>query len=358
LTFFGSSSGIYRVVVFSSILLAVADRFLIIGMVMAAICLISWMAVPVAQFTRYLAASPRLDRVRTRAVCMTAGLVAIVVVLLAVIPFPCSFRAPGIVMASQRSLLVNETAGCVAELRVKPGSRVKAGQALVQLKSPELELELADTKARLDGVTARLLQAMQEEPADVAPLSNLRDSVRGQMAKLTRDYQNLTVRAPHDGIWVAPEIEDEQGSWLRRGSNLGLMVDLAGFNFVATVMEEDVNALFARFIRGAQVRLRGEAGRALTVTNWQIVPGGQKTLPSAALGWAAGGAVPVATENDTTGTQAVEPFFEVRGHLERRDGIALLDGRSGEIRFKLAPEPLLPRWIRLLRQLFQKRYKI
>ena len=283
-------------------------------MVMAAICLISWMAVPVAQFTRYLAASPRLDRVRTRAVCMTAGLVAIVVVLLAVIPFPCSFRAPGIVMASQRSLLVNETAGCVAELRVKPGSRVKAGQALVQLKSPELELELADTKARLDGVTARLLQAMQEEPADVAPLSNLRDSVRGQMAKLTRDYQNLTVRAPHDGIWVAPEIEDEQGSWLRRGSNLGLMVDLAGFNFVATVMEEDVNALFARFIRGAQVRLRGEAGRALTVTNWQIVPGGQKTLPSAALGWAAGGAVPV--------------------------------------------EPLLPRWIRLLRQLFQKRYKI
>ena len=37
---------------------------------------------------------------------------------------------------------------------------------------------------------------------------------------------------------------------------------------------------------------------------------------------------------------------------------ALLDGRSGEIRFKLAPEPLLPRWIRSLWQLFQKRYQI
>ncbi len=358
LTFFGSASGIYRVIVFSSILLVVADRFLIIGIVMAAICLISWMAVPVVRFTRYLAASPRLDRVRTRAVCVTASLVMVVVVLLAVIPFPCSFRAPGIVLASQRSMLANETAGVVAELRVKPGSRVKAGQPLAQLRNPELELELADTKARLDGVTARLLQAMEEEPADIAPLTNLRDSIRDQVAKLSRDYQNLTVRAPHDGIWVAPEMEDERGSWLRRGSNLGLMVDPARFNFVATVMEEDVNALFDRVIRGAQARLYGEAGRTLTVTNWQIVPGGQKTLPSAALGWAAGGIVPVATENDTTGTRTVEPFFEVRGHLERRDDVALLDGRSGEIRFKLAPEPLLPRWIRSLWQLFQKRYQI
>jgi hypothetical protein len=36
----------------------------------------------------------------------------------------------------------------------------------------------------------------------------------------------------------------------------------------------------------------------------------------------------------------------------------LLDGRSGEIRFDLPAEPLLPRWTRQLRQLLQKRYQI
>jgi hypothetical protein len=44
--------------------------------------------------------------------------------------------------------------------------------------------------------------------------------------------------------------------------------------------------------------------------------------------------------------------------LERADPIALLHGRSGKIRFDLDPEPLLPRWLRRLYQLLQKRYQI
>jgi hypothetical protein len=37
---------------------------------------------------------------------------------------------------------------------------------------------------------------------------------------------------------------------------------------------------------------------------------------------------------------------------------ALLHGRSGKIRFDLDPEPLLPRWIRRVRQLLQQRYQV
>ncbi|HEY9510156.1 MAG TPA: M50 family metallopeptidase, partial [Verrucomicrobiae bacterium] len=43
---YGVASGIYRVIVFTGVLLAVADRFLIVGIVMAAVCLISWVTVP------------------------------------------------------------------------------------------------------------------------------------------------------------------------------------------------------------------------------------------------------------------------------------------------------------------------
>ena len=123
-------------------------------------------------------------------------------------------------------------------------------------------------------------------------------------------------------------------------------------------MEEDANPLFDSHLRGAEVRLHGNAGTALFVTNWKVVPGGQHHLPSAALGWAAGGEVPVATENNDQGSRTAEPFFEVRGDLRASGNIALLDGRSGWIRFQLAPEPLLPRWMRSLWQLLQKRYEI
>src|SRR5208337_1017956 len=95
LVVYGITSGIYRVIVFSGVLLAVADRFLLVGMLMAAACLISWVTMPLARLISYLATSPRLDRVRWRAIAVTAGAATVVLLLLEVVPFPNSFRAPG-----------------------------------------------------------------------------------------------------------------------------------------------------------------------------------------------------------------------------------------------------------------------
>jgi putative peptide zinc metalloprotease protein len=356
---FGITGGIYRTIVFSSILLVIADRFLIIGIVMAVVCLISWAVVPVFRFIKYLASEQRLDRVRPRAIGVSVGIAAVLMILLCVVPFPYSFRAPGVVMATQRTEIVNETDGQVSGLLARPGSMVKRGTPLLQLKNPELELELAGTRAHLDEVNARLLKAMDTESADIEPLTRLRDSVGAELQKLTEDEKHLTVCAPHDGVWAASGIEEYIGRWLPRGTDLGLLANPAAFEFDATVMEEDVNALFGKRIYGANVRLYGEAATKLPVAEWRVVPGGQNVLPSAALGWAAGGEVPVTTEEDNPqGNKSAEPFFEVIGKLKPEEGLALLDGRSGKISFKLGAEPLLPRWTRSLWQLLQKRYQI
>jgi putative peptide zinc metalloprotease protein len=358
LAVFGLTSGVYRVIVFSGILLVIADRFLIVGIVMAAACLISWAVFPVGRFIKYLASSPKLDRVRNRAAGVTAGLAAVLIILLCVIPFPYSFRAPGVLVASQRTEIVNETEGQVMELLARPGSIVKSGTPLLRLKNPELDLQLAETRAHFNEVNARLLQAMDKDSADVEPLSRLRDSVSATLDKFTDDSRHLIVCAPHDGVWVAPGIDEFIGRWLPRGTGLGLLANPAAFEFDAIVMEEDANALFAKKIYGGNVRLYGDAGTKLPVTAWQVVPGGQNMLPSAALGWAAGGEVPVTTEEDSQGNKSAEPFFEVIGKLKSPEGTRLLDGQSGKVSFRLAPEPLLPRWTRSLWQLLQKRYQI
>jgi putative peptide zinc metalloprotease protein len=357
LVFYGITSGIYRVLVFSGVLLAVADRFLLLGIIMAVVCAISWVTVPVVQFVRYLASSPRLARVRLRALGVTAGLAGVLVILLGVVPVPNSFRAPGVVRAAQRTHVVNETAGTVEKLLVKPGSLVQRGQPLLRLRNRELELELAAAQARLEEVNARLLKAMHDESADVKPLSGLRESIRARLDKLSTDAQHLVLTARHEGAWVAPGIEDYVGRWLPRGSALGLLVNSNAFEFTATVLQEDVDAVFAQRIARADVRLYGDVATSLPVRDWRVIPGGQKTLPSAALGWRGGGEVPVALE-DQQGNQAAEPFFEVVGKLAPGSGVALLDGRSGKIRFKLPSEPLLPRAYRRLWQLFQKRYQV
>ena len=61
LTGFGLTSGAYRLLIFGGILLLVADHFFLIGLVMAAVCGVSWIAVPVGKFLHYLAASPKLE---------------------------------------------------------------------------------------------------------------------------------------------------------------------------------------------------------------------------------------------------------------------------------------------------------
>ena len=252
----------------------------------------------------------------------------------------------------------------MVKLLAPSGSAVKRGQPLLKLRNPETDLQLAETRAHLDEINARLLQAMDTNSADIAPLTSLRDSVVVELNNDTADSSNLTVRAIHDGLWVAPDLAELPGRWLPRGTDLGLLANPAAFEFEATVTEDDARNLFARKIYNATVRLWGNAGTKLPVANWRVIPGGQSVLPSAALGWAAGGEIPVSTDNPgqqgqaDQGNVSAEPFFEVIGRVNPENGVPLLDGRSGKISFKLAPEPLLPRWIRSLWQLLQKRYQI
>jgi putative peptide zinc metalloprotease protein len=88
---------------------------------------------------------------------------------------------------------------------------------------------------------------------------------------------------------------------------------------------------------------------------WTVVPGGQRQLPSPALGWTGGGEVPVSLSEPE---KAAEPFFEVHAPLPATTQAALLHGRSGTIRFDLPAKPLLLRLWRRLEQLVQKRYHL
>ena len=149
-----------------------------------------------------------------------------------------------------------------------------------------------------------------------------------------------------------------RGLRVERGQKLGSVVDPSRFEFVAVVNQDDASPFFEAQVRGAEIRLPGEAGTKLEVGEFEIIPSQQHALPSPALGMAGGGTIEV-DAGDGTGRVAREPFFIVRASVRPRElAPRMLHQRTGVIRFDLPPEPLARQWARAFRQLLQRRFQI
>jgi putative peptide zinc metalloprotease protein len=332
MSIFGVLSGIYRVVVFTGIILFVADKFLLAGIAMALMCVISWGVVPLFRLVAYLASSPRLARTRLRAVTISIGSFAVLVAFLAIIPFPNRFRAPGVMEAVQYIRVVNDAPGYVQKVLAPSGTEVRPGTALMELQDRELEFEIEATLAQQDETLALQMRAMNQEVADLEPIRKRLETIEAKLKDLLKQRAALLVRARESGTWVAPRNKEMVGTWIPRGTALGEIVPEGTFRY-------------------------GQGGKNLKVEAYQIIPFQHEKLPSAALGWLGGGEVAV-SGSDETGLQAAEPFFQIYADLKLDPAVAFLHGRSGKLRFSLHPKPLLMQWGHKFRQLLQRRYQI
>ncbi len=350
---YGVLSGAYRLVVFSAMILFIAQRYLVAGAVMGAVCVVSWILVPAGRLAAYLVSGPAIERRRPRAVGVTAALAAAAIALLGLIPFPHRFLAPGIVQAVDRAEVLNATAGRLAEILTPSGASVTNGQPLARLADEDLDHQIAAAGAGLEQSLALQRKALQEATEDLETLGRYIGAVQARLGRLREDRSNLVVRAPMAGVWFAPELADAAGLRFARGDRLGVVADPAAYRFSAIVSQAEASRLFDGGLRRSEVRLKGRAGAPLAVDAQAILPAQRERLPSAALGWRGGGDVQVSW-TDAEGTKTAEPFFEVRAAVRPRPDVRLLEGRTGRICFTLAPEPLAEQWLRRLRQTLRK----
>lgn len=357
LAVYGVAAIIYRTIIFAGIVWFVADRWLIVGFLMALICVVSWVFAPLFKLTKYLASDPKLSRSRPQAVAVVCVGAAAIFAFLQFVPLPHYFRASAVLQSRQWSQVITEAPGEIVEIMAVPGKSVKAGQPILRLENPELIPQLNEARAVFREVETRIRAALQMDAASLKPLYSRLSSAQKLIDRLTREQESLIVRARHDGIWVAPGVEDMRRRWTARGTVMGLIVNPADFEISATVLQEDVDRIFRREYPRAEVRLYGEVEDLIEIKDLRVVPGEQRVLPSPALGWQAGGDI-ATNMRDQHGREAAEPFFSVVGQVTPRSEVAFLHGLTGKVRFRLENEPLLPRWVRRLGQLLQKRFKL
>lgn len=357
LTVYGVLTLGYRIVVFAGILMFVGSRYLVVGLLMAAACAVSWVVVPVVRLARYVASNPRLYRRRARAGLTLGAAAALLLGLVGAVPFRVRVVAPGVVVSARHTVVTAETAGSLEAILAEPGSRVRGNDPLVRLSAPELDYAIEAARAQREEAEALIRQSLDVEPANLEPLRSSLAAVEARLADLEARRAALTVRARQDGVWAAPGLEDLRGSWIGRGGVLGELVEPADLRFTAAIAQGDASRLYAEQVRRAVVKLHGQAGTPLRAARLEVLPGERTRLPNAALGWRAGGDVAV-DPADASGLRTKEPFFEVRATLEPAAGAAVAHGHTGRICFEFAGEPLWQQWSRKLRQIIQRRYQL
>ncbi len=356
---YGICSSVYRIFLFTGFIVAISQHYLLLSFFMGILLCLTMVIMPVGRFLKYIFASPGLALVRSRAVILTVLFFGGVFAFLFNVPVPDTFKAPGVMEARTYENAIVGESGLVDRIYHYADGLVHKGDTLMLLQNRELEFQLEEKRAQLREATQSYYQALENAPENMLPIEKRIGALKQELEKLEEDRSKQAVIAPIDGIWDLKDLDDYKDRFVRQGDSIGLLLDTSSFDFLAVVSQEEVSRLFAGKPRSVSVRLNGDAFTEIPVENVMAIPAASDHLPSAALGWLAGGEIETRVNNAQTGEQTVEPVYIVRAQLN--DSLLASfkrHGRTGKIRFDLGETPLAMQGIRKVRQALQKYYRM
>ncbi len=349
------TSFVYRVLVVVAILLYLTDQLFVLGALFAALTAFTWFVLPLGKGAKYLFSSPRIRRVRGRAVAVSTAVVAGLVLLLALIPAPFRSRAEGVVWIPDEAIVRAEVDGFVERVVANPGARVEPGQVLVVCHDVSLDTDVKVAEAQLREIKARIREKLVDDLVKAKMLEEEERYIEERLVRARERQDDLVIRSKTAGTFVLPKADDLPGRFVKRGDVLAHVVDLNTITIRTVVDQTDID-LIRHEIRGVQVRLAERVAESMTALVKRVVPAASEELPSPALGSEGGGQVPLDPQ-DSKGQKALKKFFQLDLELPARNGVLNVGGRV-YVRFDHGWEPLVSQWYRQGRQLFLARFNV
>lgn len=338
---------VYRVVLSLSISLLIARQFFFVGAALALLTLFSTFVMPVFKGAKFLLTAPALRHDRRRALAVTGGVLAALVIGVGILPLPYATVSQGIVWLPGEAEVRAGTAGVVTRFADVGGeAEVTRGTPLVTLDDPGIAARLRVLEARIAELDARYAALQFTNRVQAAQVAQQRDHLEAQKADLERRQAQLIVTAPFEGHFIKVS-GNVPGSFVPQGQLLGYVLG-GGESVVRVVVPQSEVDLVRAATDGIEVRYSFAPHRALKGRIVREVPTGQNDLPSLALAARAGGDIPIGHSADGTPV-ALERIFVVDVATARPEG-NLPYGARAYVRFEHAPEPLYQRVVRAIRQ--------
>ncbi|GKW18901.1 hypothetical protein PEC302107_06300 [Pectobacterium araliae] len=231
---------IYRFFLFTGIAILVYHMaFKLLGMLLFAIEIGYFVVMPVVNEVREW--SKRRKDYRMNRNMTTTLAVSAVVLLLLIIPWQRSVYAPALLRAEQQSSLYMPVPAMIQRIEVEVGQPVHAGQTLFTLSSDALVHERQQLERQIATLSWQsTFQVFNKEAAgDHQRVKQEHDAALQKLQVLQRQSEQLTVRAPIDGVVADMATPLDTGEWLGQGEWLAVVTKPTGGLVEAFVSEKD-----------------------------------------------------------------------------------------------------------------------
>jgi putative peptide zinc metalloprotease protein len=357
LVFYAVASTICRAIVFAGIILFLGKTYFAIAVLAAAVMLSGWALIPLLNWIRYLGTSPGLNRQRGRAVLTSAAATVALIAAVGLVRVPDRCRIEGVVEPSDYSVIHMQTAGFVRRYLDSGTQTGPDGPPLIEASSPDLETQRVRLLADLRQLQVNRQSAQTREAAQVQIMDEKMTALQEQIERIDQELQGLVIRSPLAGTWVAPDIDRVTDRYLPRGRRIGVVANLDDLRIRAVAGQDVAGRLITEAASSVDMRVKDQPDIELAGQIERIIPAGQERLPSAALGYAAGGSTQIVLD-DPSGRRTAEPFFEILVVPALREPARVRPGQTMVLRFETSPKPLLVQGWRTLLQLFQQRFQV
>ena len=174
-------------------------------------------------------------------------------------------------IADERRVITAPFIGFIDSVYVSVGDRVKAGDALLDLDTADLELQRAKWQNEINSAKAEMRSAMaSHDRKDMAVSQARQEQSRAQLALVDQQIARSQLLAPVDGVVVAGDLSQSTGAPVDRGVTLLEMAPAEGYAVHLLVDETDVSRVAVG--QSGKLSLKTSPGDALAFEVSSIHP--------------------------------------------------------------------------------------
>lgn len=285
---YGMSALAWRIMLQVTLVIAAAAIFHGLGIVMAVLAILHYLMTPAYTAWRTVRSANFRSKISPWHVSM-ASIVAscLIWMTFSVLSGPVSIRVPAVVRHPAEVMVRTGTDALVEQIHVQTGDLVVEGQLLVTLRNPELEVEIATLRVRLEQAKQHARAARQDRDWTVAAShSEAASSLQHQLRERLVEWESLQLKSPCDGVVAQRELQAMVGQFLPKGQSL-LTIENEHKEIALSIAQDDITAI--RFDQKPAVQLIFPNLPIIQAELTEILPSASEWLPAAALASSHGG---------------------------------------------------------------------